>query len=68
MVFQKNEFKAELARRGLTQRNIAGFLGIDPVSLYRKMTGESDFYRNEIEIIRQKLSLSNRDIMRIFFA
>lgn len=67
-MFQKNEFKAELVRRGLTVEQVARHLGIDPASLYRKMNGESDFFRNEIDTLRNQLSLSDDDIMRIFFA
>lgn len=67
-MFQENEFRAEIARRGLTIKEVAKMLGIDPVSLYRKMKGESDFFRNEIQTIREKFSLTDNDVIKIFFA
>ena len=67
-MFQENEFRAEIARRGLTIKEVAKMLGIDPVSLYRKMKGKSDFFRNEIQTIREKFSLTDNDVIKIFFA
>lgn len=67
-MFKKNEFKAELARREIKLDTIANVLQIDVTSLYRKMNGVSDFYRNEIEALAKFLNLSAADIMRIFFA
>ena len=67
-MFKKNEFKAELTRREIKLDTIANMLQIDVTSLYRKMNGVSDFYRNEIEQLAKFLNLSADDIMRIFFA
>ena len=67
-MFKKNEFKAELARREIKLDTIANVLQIDVTSLYKKMNGVSDFYRNEIEALAKFLNLSAADIMRIFFA
>ena len=67
-MFQKNEFKAEVIRRGMTLDNVADALGINPASLHRKMNGASDFYRGEIEKIIKILHLSGEEVLRIFFA
>lgn len=67
-MFNKNEFRAEVIRRGLTLNQIAEGLGISPTSLNRKMNGESDFFRNEIEKIIHTLHLSGEEVLRIFFA
>lgn len=67
-MFQKNEFKAEVMRRGLSLEDVANALKINPVSLHRKMNGTSDFYRGEIELIINLLGLSGDDVIRIFFA
>lgn len=67
-MFQKNEFKAEVMRRGLSLEDVANALKINPVSLHRKMNGTSDFYRGEIELIIKLLGLSGDDVIRIFFA
>ena len=66
-MFQKNEFKAEIVRKGKSVESVARDLGIDPVSLYRKMNGNSDFYRKEILQLAKLLNLSSDDIIRIFF-
>jgi transcriptional regulator with XRE-family HTH domain len=67
-MFQKNEFKAEVVRRGLSLDEVAKAIGINPASLHRKMNGTSDFYRGEIERIIKLLGLNGEDVIRIFFA
>ena len=67
-MFQKNEFKAEVVRRGMSLDDVAKAIGINPASLHRKMNGTSDFYRGEIEKIVKLLDLSGSDVIRIFFA
>ena len=67
-LFQKNEFRAEVVRAGISFEKVAKVLGINHVSLYRKMNGTSDFYRWEIEKIIHLLNLSKGDVFRIFFA
>ncbi len=67
-MFQKNEFKAEVVRRGMSLDDVAKAIGINPASLHRKMNGASDFYRGEIEKIVKLLDLSGSDVIRIFFA
>ena len=67
-MFKKNEFKAAMVRKGLTVADIAKELGIDPATLFRKMSGQSDFYRNEIEKLCTLLELSAEDTLKIFFA
>lgn len=67
-MFKRNEFMAILALKSLSIAEIAKVLSLSPVTLYRKMNGESDFYRNEIEIIRKFLKLSDEEVFKIFFA
>lgn len=67
-MFKRNELRAELVRRGMTFEDVAKALEINPVSLYRKMNGTSDFFRGEIETIVHLLGLSGEDVLRIFFA
>ena len=68
MLFKKNEFKAEVVRRDKTLEGVARAIGIDIATLYRKMTGASDFNRSEIEEVIKFLNLTNEEILRIFFA
>ena len=67
-MFNKDEFCGRVRAKGFTLEKIAEYLGINPATLTRKLNGISDFTRNEIEMLRNKLSLSNEDIMLIFFA
>lgn len=62
------ELKAELVRKGISQKDLAVKLGIDVATLYRKMKGKSDFSRSELQIIRSILRLSDVQFEQIFFA
>ena len=67
-MFKQNLFKAKLAANENTMKQIAGAIGVNEATLYRKINGTSDFTRNEIQIIRQFLSLTLEDVEKIFFA
>lgn len=67
-MFKKNEFRAMLARKEISVGEIAKALSIDPATLSRKISGQSDFYRNEIEKICQILELTPDETLQIFFA
>lgn len=67
-VFKANLFKAKLAECCVTLREIAEIMGCNEATLYRKMNGASDFTRNEIQLIKQKLKLTSDDVEAIFFA
>ncbi len=65
-MFDENKFKAAVISNGKTLKDVASALNISTVTLYRKMSGESDFYRNEIEKCRDLLGSKN--MTEIFFA
>lgn len=65
-MFDKKLFKASVVLAGLTLRQVATELGIDETTLYRKMNGESDFYRREIQQLCALLKV--KDPAKIFFA
>lgn len=67
-MFDRNRFRYYLAKRGKTQECVAEYLGINSATLYRKMTGSSDFTRQEIQDTKELLSLSDEEAMSIFFA
>ena len=67
-MFDKNKLKAKIVENGFTLEQIAQRLGINPATMYRKMTLESDFTRNEIAILKEVLCLTIDDINAIFFA
>lgn len=64
----KDYFRYVCSTQKKTFDDVAKALGINVSTLYRKMSGESDFTRNEIQIIRDALYLSITDVEKIFFA
>ena len=47
-MFDEFAFRDLVRRKGKTMKQVAEALGISTTTLYRKMSGESDFYRGEI--------------------
>ena len=66
-MFNKNLFRAKYIERNLKAADVATILGINPATLSRKVSGESDFTRNEIQLFRTALNLSAEEITEIFF-
>lgn len=65
-MFDERRFKAQVVLAGLTMRQVAAELGIDETTLYRKMSGKSDFYRKEIQKLCDLLKIE--DPAAVFFA
>lgn len=51
-----------------TFEDVAKLLGINTSTFYRKLSGDSDFTRNEIQMIKSDFGLSSDAIDQIFFA
>ena len=62
------KFRSVLILKGKTYKNIAELLNINVTTLYRKLNGESDFYRSEIDSIAKYLKLTLEEVEEIFFA
>lgn len=62
------EFKVAQIRAGVTKDEIAAALGINIVTLYRKINGESDFSLSELKKLKNLFKLSKDDVDRIFFS
>lgn len=65
-MFNIAEFRAALARKDCTRKELAEMLGINEVTLYRKLKRGGDFTREEINIMVEKLDI--KDPVEIFFA
>lgn len=65
-MFKKNEFKAVVARKEILLGDLAKALDIDSATFSRKMSGQSDFYRSEIEKLCKILELTPEETMQIF--
>ena len=62
-----NELKAECVRHGLTLENLSVKIGVNPTTLHRKLSGETEFRRNELQIIKTTLNLNDEQFLSIFF-
>lgn len=67
-MFDVLAFNAMLARNAKTKEDVAELLGINPVTLYRKLKGTSDFTRAEIQTLRLAFELNAAEVDQIFFA
>lgn len=68
-MFNKNEFNAQLARRGVKKIELAKVLGIEYTTLYRKIEDDGKFSREEIAKIIDYLKIDNPLVVQsIFFA
>lgn len=65
-MFDKRKFRAVAVLNDKSMADIADMLGINRVTLYRKLNGDSDFLRWEIEACCSFLNISNPT--EIFFA
>lgn len=65
-MFNKLEFNAQIARKGILKKDVAKALGIDVSTLYRKMEKDGDFSREEMAILIELLGIE--DPKEIFFA
>lgn len=59
--------KSKMVEKGITDQELSSLLGINQATLSRKKNGVSDFYRNEIKVIKEVLKLTDKDIDLIFF-
>ena len=66
-IYRRIELKVECVRKNITLEKLASQIGIDNSTLYRKIKGQSDFSRNELQMIREILSLDNDKFLSIFF-
>lgn len=65
-MFNKYEFNAALARKGMKKVELAKHLGIEYSTLYRKIEENGKFTREEMAKIIDILGID--DPMKIFFA
>lgn len=67
-MLDKKALQIELIKKDMTFAKLAKSLGINPGVLYRKLRGDTDFYRREIHQIKTVLELDDETTYRIFFA
>ena len=67
-MFRAELLKAKMVANNINAEVLSDKLGINPATFYRKMSGESEFTRLELTIIRAVLKLTAADMDAIFFA
>jgi DNA-binding Xre family transcriptional regulator len=65
-VFDKRKFLAQLALRDVKKKELAEYLGINELTLYRKINNDGAFTRKEINAMIKFLHIE--DPAEIFFA
>lgn len=63
-----NKLKGKIVERGLTLKDFADKLNINPSTLTRKLNGEVEFKRDEIMSTIEILGLTPEEVIAIFFA
>jgi len=64
-----NKLRGRIIENGLNVETLAGLIGIDRATLYRRLNdGGETFLIKEVSEISRVLNLSNDDINAIFFA
>lgn len=63
----RNLLEAKFKEKGTNVVEASKIIGVEPSTFYRKMSGQSDFFRKEIEGLVKFLNLSIDEMDRIFF-
>ena len=66
-MFKQNLFRAKMMQLELCTKDVADIMQCSMGSVYRKIRGESDFTRREIQLFCSKCNLSERELLYIFF-
>ena len=64
-MFNRKEFQLAVIKADKTYEDVAKAIGINPSTLFRKMSGQSEFTRSEIQTICEYLNVDSP--MAIFF-
>lgn len=62
-----NKLKGKILEQRLTYEQVADAIGINKVTLWRKLNGRSDWTRHEMEDICTVLGIDSDDINLYFF-
>ena len=68
MAYNRSEMRAARARRDLNQIEMADILGITSQAYWRKENGKSVFSLKDLDILREKMQLTDEELHNIFFA
>lgn len=63
-----NKLRGKIKERGETLEQFAEQMGISTTALYRKLRGDTEFSREEIQRAGTLLQLTGAELLAIFFA
>lgn len=63
-----NELKAQMARHGHTNHDLASIIGTSDATCSLKVNGKSDFSQTQIAAIKREYCLTDEEVNAIFFA
>lgn len=66
-MIDRNKFHYFVKRSGYTFAKFAAVLGMNETTLYRKLSGVSDFTRPEMAKIKTELNLTSAEFLSVFF-
>ena len=66
-MFDERLFRSKVVLAGLTLAKLAASIGINEVTLHKKIKRDGDFSRSEIFRIANILHLTDEDLIAIFF-
>lgn len=58
--------KTECVRNGLTLENLVTKIGVNSATLHRKLSGETEFRCNKLQIIQTTLKLNDEQFLSVF--
>ena len=64
---QRNRLKAALSLRGVSVDDLCFDIGMSRSAWYRKVSGDSEFTREEVARIARRLSLTREEFIAVFF-
>ncbi len=62
------ELMSELAYKNCNVAELAKMLGLSKTSIYRKLSGKTDFTCTEIGRLKTRLEMSDETLVKIFFS
>lgn len=67
-MFKSELLKGKMVSKKINAEYLADKIGINIATFYRKLNGESEFNRQEMNIIKNILNLNKTEMDSIFFA
>ena len=68
MAYNRSEMRVARIRRDLSQIDMAEMLGITKQAYWRKENGKNVFSLKDLDILREKMQLTDEELHNIFFA